>query len=140
MQFNDKTFCPHIIDKSTPISKYLYCTKIQDLCKMITFFPNGNMTAKSNVKEVGCPYGYVTQDIQDIGKEVKRKQDILGDISIAKTERKVKAKTENKVVKENVTPKEEKPIVEETANIIQNTERKTTKKGKGKSRNTKKKK
>lgn len=81
MQFDSKDFCPYMIDKSTPLKKFLYCTKNKNLCKMVTYFPSGQIAPKVNVKETGCPYGYV---IQDIGKknQVTSENNVLDDISM----------------------------------------------------------
>lgn len=87
MQFNEENFCPNVIDKSTPLKKYLYCKKINNLCKMVTYFPNGQMTPIQDVKNIGCPYGYAIQGIvEEKKKEPKRervtnKSNALDDIS-----------------------------------------------------------
>lgn len=57
MKFNEETFCPYIKDKSTPIRKFLLCTKTNSLCSMVQYYPTGEMIPKVNVKEVGCIYG-----------------------------------------------------------------------------------
>ena len=120
MQFNSKTFCPHIIDKSTPMKTYLYCTKIKDLCKMINYSPNGTMTPKQDVQNVGCPFGHT---IQDIGRTKQEKSDnVLNDVpKEIKTKAQVKTKAQDSQKKEN-----------------NNYTKNTINKGKGKSKKTKK--
>lgn len=88
INFDSKNFCPKLIDKSTPLKKYLYCTKIKGLCKMVTYFPSGQIVAKKDVQNTGCPYGYVIQDIKqktndNIEKnQVTKKSNVLDDISM----------------------------------------------------------
>ncbi len=85
MQFNEKTFCPHIIDKSTPMKKFLYCSKLDTLCKMVNYLPNGEMIPKQNVKTLGCPYGYAIQAIKEnMESNVESKSNGLDDISMKK--------------------------------------------------------
>lgn len=99
MQFNKETFCPYITDKSTPIRKYLYCSKINDLCKMVTYSPNGQMIPMQDVKSLGCPYGYAIQGIEKKEK-VTVKNDVLDDISVVKVQ---KSNPKTQVRKQNVT-------------------------------------
>lgn len=106
MQFNEKTFCPHIIDKSTPMKKFLYCSKLDTLCQMVTYFPNGEMIPKQNVKTLGCPYGYAIQAIKkNMESNVKSKSNGLDDTSIKKGTNKSKptTKTETTKIEQNQT-------------------------------------
>lgn len=110
MQFNEKTFCPYIIDKTTPIKKYLYCSKQDTLCKMVEYYPNGDMVPKRDVKTFGCPYGYAIQVIKK--KNMKKdnvieKNNGLDDISIQKkTENKSKSATGRKKTTQNIANKQ----------------------------------
>lgn len=110
MQFNEKTFCPYIIDKTTPIKKYLYCSKQDTLCKMVEYYPNGDMVPKRDVKTFGCPYGYAIQVIEK--KNMKKDNVIennngLDDISIQKkTENKSKSATGRKKTTQNIANKQ----------------------------------
>ncbi len=111
MQFNEKTFCPHIIDKSTPMKKFLYCSKLDTLCKMVDYFPTGEMIPKQNVKTLGCPYGYAIQAIKkDMESNVKGKSNGLDDTSVEKNINKSKPATkieqnQTKSVQRKNTPK-----------------------------------
>lgn len=80
MEFNARKFCPNIVDKSTPLKKFLYCNKNKGLCKMVTYFPNGQLIPKADVKKLGCPYGYVIQDIVE-KNQVTQESNVLDDIS-----------------------------------------------------------
>ena len=88
INFDSNNFCPNMIDKSTPLKKYLYCTKIKGLCKMVTYFPSGQIVPKKDVKNTGCPYGYVIQDIKQEANDnieknqVTKKSNVLDDISM----------------------------------------------------------
>ena len=117
INFDSKNFCPKLIDKSTPLKKYLYCTKIKGLCKMVTYFPSGQIVAKKDVQNTGCPYGYVIQDIKqktndNIEKnQVTKKSNVLDDISMKEDNKnntpKQARKSTSKQEKETTTAKKE---------------------------------
>ncbi len=110
MQFNEKTFCPHIIDKSTPMKKFLYCSKLDTLCKMVDYFPNGEMIPKQNVKTLGCPYGYAIQAIKkNMESNVKKKSNGLDDTSIKKDTNKSKPTTKTEQNQTKTTQKKNTP-------------------------------
>ena len=149
MQFNDKTFCPHILDKSTPIKKYLYCSKLDTLCKMVDYLPSGEMLPKQNVKTLGCPYGYAIQAIsKDMGNKNVKESNGLNDITKkTKTNTKVIEKTGGKAETKKDTEKVEQKEKQETEQKTTTTKRtqttkKTTAKGNAKKaprKNTRKK-
>lgn len=117
INFDSKNFCPKLIDKSTPLKKYLYCTKIKGLCKMVTYFPSGQIVPKKDVKNTGCPYGYVIQDIKQEANDsieknqVTKKSNVLGDISMKEDNKnntpKQARKSTSKQEKETTTAKKE---------------------------------
>lgn len=117
INFDSKNFCPKLIDKSTPLKKYLYCTKIKGLCKMVTYFPSGQIVPKKDVKNTGCPYGYVIQDIKQEANDsieknqVTKKSNVLGDISMKEDNKnntpKQAQKSTSKQEKETTTAKKE---------------------------------
>lgn len=117
INFDSKNFCPKLIDKSTPLKKYLYCTKIKGLCKMVTYFPSGQIVPKKDVKNTGCPYGYVIQDIKQEANDsieknqVTKKSNVLDDISMKEDNKnntpKQARKSTSKQEKETTTAKKE---------------------------------
>lgn len=117
INFDSKNFCPKLIDKSTPLKKYLYCTKIKGLCKMVTYFPGGQIVAKKDVQNTGCPYGYVIQDIKQEANDnieknqVTKKSNVLDDISMKEDNKnntpKQARKSTSKQEKETTTAKKE---------------------------------
>lgn len=131
MQFNEKTFCPYIVDKSTPMKKYLYCSKLDSLCKMIEYYPNGDMVPKRNVKSLGCPYGYAIQVIEKKNMEkdsVVKKSNGLDDISVPKrTESKTKSTTNQKESTKKVGNKKNTTGARQTKNTSKTKKRATNK-------------
>lgn len=131
--FDSKHFCPNLVDKSTPLKKYLYCTKIKGLCKMVTYFPSGQIVPKKDVQNTGCPYGYVIQDIsQNIDKNIKKgqvtkKNNVLDDISMKD---KKKDNTPKQTSKPKVEKKDEVDTVKKNNSKKKNTKKKTTKRKK----------
>ena len=119
MQFNKETFCPYITDKSTPIKKYLHCSKIDGLCKMVTYSPNGQMIPVQDVKTLGCPYGYVIQGIEKENK-VTKKSDVLDDISV-----KVEKKVDPKQAEQKEVPQKKNTTVKKTTTRKKNTKKKS---------------
>lgn len=132
MQFNEKTFCPYIIDKTTPMKKYLYCSKLDTLCKMVEYYPNGDMVPKRNVKTLGCPYGYAIQVIEKNSMEkdnVIEKSNGLDDISVQKkTESKSKSTTNQKESTKKVGNKKNTTGARQTKNTSKTKKRATKKK------------
>ena len=126
INFDSNNFCPNMIDKSTPLKKYLYCTKIKGLCKMVTYFPSGQIVPKKDVKNTGCPYGYVIQDIKQEANDnieknqVTKKSNVLDDISM-----KEHNKNNNQKQAQESTSKQEK---ETTTTKKRSTKKKSTKK------------
>ena len=133
INFDSNNFCPNMIDKSTPLKKYLYCTKIKGLCKMVTYFPSGQIVPKKDVKNTGCPYGYVIQDIkQEVNdniekNQVTKKSNVLDDISM---------KEHNK----NNTPKQAQESTSKQEKETTTAKKKSTKKKSTKKKQTTKKK
>ena len=133
INFDSNNFCPNMIDKSTPLKKYLYCTKIKGLCKMVTYFPSGQIVPKKDVKNTGCPYGYVVQDIKQEANDsieknqVTKKSNVLDDISM---------KEHNK----NNTPKQAQESTSKQEKETTTAKKKSTKKKSTKKKQTAKKK
>ena len=133
INFDSKNFCPKLIDKSTPLKKYLYCTKIKGLCKMVTYFPSGQIVPKKDVKNTCCPYGYVIQDIKQEANDsieknqVTKKSNVLDDISM---------KEDNK----NNTPKQARKSTSKQEKETTTAKKKSTKKKSTKKKQTTKKK
>ena len=133
INFDSNNFCPNMIDKSTPLKKYLYCTKIKGLCKMVTYFPSGQIVPKKDVKNTGCPYGYVIQDIKQEANDnieknqVTKKSNVLDDISM---------KEHNK----NNTPKQAQESTSKQEKETTTTKKRSTKKKSTKKKQTAKKK
>ena len=132
INFDSNNFCPNMIDKSTPLKKYLYCTKIKGLCKMVTYFPSGQIIPKKDVKNTGCPYGYVIQDIKknQVTKITKR-SNVLDDISMKEDNKKEEPKQTQKSTKKETTKKEtESKKQTNTKKKINTKKKQTTKKKK----------
>lgn len=128
INFDSNNFCPNMIDKSTPLKKYLYCTKIKGLCKMVTYFPSGQIVPKKDVKNTGCPYGYVIQDIKkNQVTKITKKSNVLDDISM---------KEHNK----NNTPKQAQESTSKQEKETTTAKKKSTKKKSTKKKQTAKKK
>ena len=67
---------------------------------MVTYYPNGQMVPRDDVKKNGCPYGYVIQDIVE-KNQVTQENNVLDDISLKKDDIKPKQKEINKRKKSN---------------------------------------